>query len=141
MMLLHDTKYFNPRSREGSDVFPCPAHAVFGISIHAPAKGATKCNVNEDWLRTDFNPRSREGSDQLDLLVWLSTSNFNPRSREGSDSRTVLNRIVLVAFQSTLPRRERPWSVVSLLGTYRFQSTLPRRERRQYYTTNFIFFV
>ena len=39
--------------------------AVFAISIHAPAKGATYhwfCNCSST---TDFNPRSREGSDQI----------------------------------------------------------------------------
>ena len=36
---------FNPRSREGSDNASVFLHLVFGISIHAPAKGATS------WIR------------------------------------------------------------------------------------------
>ena len=32
---------FNPRSREGSDVGRCILERLTGISIHAPAKGAT----------------------------------------------------------------------------------------------------
>ena len=34
--------HFNPRSREGSDYIFRLHHAFFAISIHAPAKGATK---------------------------------------------------------------------------------------------------
>ena len=38
-----DYEYFNPRSREGSDDCSSDsAFCVFHISIHAPAKGATK---------------------------------------------------------------------------------------------------
>ncbi len=101
--------YFNPRSREGSDVqelafalsnagisIHAPAKGATGdfvacrrlylvISIHAPAKGATRCRASAGSFRRDFNPRSREGSDQC--------------------SSKPLYRWQL--FQSTLPRRER----------------------------------
>ena len=33
--------YFNPRSREGSDIDIIRAAVIVEISIHAPAKGAT----------------------------------------------------------------------------------------------------
>ena len=123
--------YFNPRSREGSD--ECVAShnssrilfqstlprrerpftitsnpSTSPISIHAPAKGATRafallpgflgfqstlprrerpecygnCNVCKN-----FNPRSREGSDRLRFFIFLNSLDFNPRSREGSDIR------------------------------------------------------
>ena len=78
--------YFNPRSREGSDVMMTSMHAV----------------------KLYFNPRSREGSDVKPLLTYVHTVlfqstlprrerqpsgvsqfiyliHFNPRSREGSD--------------------------------------------------------
>ena len=55
--------YFNPRSREGSDVLSSVAlTAVY-----------------------NFNPRSREGSDCLQNVKTQYLSHFNPRSREGSD--------------------------------------------------------
>ena len=81
---------FNPRSREGSDqdgeievevlgkfqstlprrerrVLPCPLGHLGRISIHAPAKGATKLrNAEQQFFY--FNPRSREGSDS----TWFS---------------------------------------------------------------------
>ena len=58
-------QYFNPRSREGSDVGAGSAAAV----------------------KIDFNPRSREGSDGLGGPGATGSADFNPRSREGSDSK------------------------------------------------------
>ena len=56
-------KDFNPRSREGSDGCKCGTDLSTGISIHAPARGATN-NVRYHRLQIlHFNPRSREGSD------------------------------------------------------------------------------
>ena len=77
--------YFNPRSREGSDAGVagyCPANS---ISIHAPAKGATGTHQKKYWLHRYFNPRSREGSDCSFSSCGYQTFYFNPRSREGSD--------------------------------------------------------
>ena len=79
-------RYFNPRSREGSDAPGCfhkiniyifqstlprrerlcsvCVHCIpFTISIHAPAKGATVTLCVISWPPGNFNPRSREGSD------------------------------------------------------------------------------
>ena len=77
--------YFNPRSREGSDVLVV---RKVGDTNH-------------------FNPRSREGSDQHQQHRGRNRRHFNPRSREGSDA--VVSGAVLhtFLFQSTLPRRER----------------------------------
>ena len=80
--------YFNPRSREGSDDFPLwYARYTSKISIHAPAKGATYTFAYLFFLAIYFNPRSREGSDELVVLLAKGMLNFNPRSREGSDRR------------------------------------------------------
>ena len=79
----------------------------FEISIHAPARGATRGYRQSGKKAYDFNPRSREGSDQENsqdcrnraisihapargatIVVPPSLKNvcnFNPRSREGSD--------------------------------------------------------
>ncbi len=56
------------------------------ISIHAPAKGATRIrNINRG-CSVHFNPRSREGSDRPQYRTIIhSIVYFNPRSREGSD--------------------------------------------------------
>ena len=61
---FHDfPKYFNPRSREGSD---------------------STSSTLLPWL-LNFNPRSREGSDKIRDIICKRIINFNPRSREGSD--------------------------------------------------------
>ena len=99
---------FNPRSREGSDFFAFSVissinifqstlprrerreyHACsvlyVHISIHAPAKGATRTPAALPLTPIHFNPRSREGSDNLSAGNTNYPADFNPRSREGSD--------------------------------------------------------
>ena len=105
---MRHAEHFNPRSREGSDVVsiaqeqtpylfqstlprrerPEKIKSVTfpkGISIHAPAKGATV--------------KARTHCDRWQY--------FNPRSREGSDGHDHLCGHLVTTFQSTLPRRER----------------------------------
>ena len=105
-------RYFNPRSREGSDWKrkstvhtasefqstlprrerrPDPFEDVWEeiISIHAPAKGATKTFWCFIPIFANFNPRSREGSDISEIGGFNYRSDFNPRSREGSDGLTL----------------------------------------------------
>ena len=100
-----------------------------GISIHAPAKGAT-ARTGKDFFRygyfnprsregsdvcrfsslsrqNDFNPRSREGSDRARTNETRTSGHFNPRSREGSDRLIFRLKEIIQEFQSTLPRRER----------------------------------
>ena len=64
------------------------ASVTIGISIHAPARGAT----------SQFHSMG---------LFWM---NFNPRSRKGSDPDDVRVAKILTEFQSTLPQGERPSS-------------------------------
>ncbi len=89
------TGYFNPRSREGSDLDIKGLTIDFGISIHAPAKGATHFARNDDDFNADFNPRSREGSDMLSVIKTYVSLYFNPRSREGSDQTLKCNPFLL----------------------------------------------
>ena len=121
-------KHFNPRSREGSDLDIKGLTIDFGISIHAPAKGATHFARNDDDFNADFNPRSREGSDMLSVIKTYVSLYFNPRSREGSDQTLKCNPFLLPisihapAKGATSLFRPHPDTAV-------FQSTLPRRER------------
>ena len=101
-------KYFNPRSREGSDGSDFSILKTSQcISIHAPVRGATVSKFpqssksyfnprsregsdiwhpfNNKHIFVNFNPRSREGSDNSCKIIDCSTLHFNPRSREGSD--------------------------------------------------------
>ena len=82
---LEHFRYFNPRSREGSDRV---AISSFVYLLY-------------------FNPRSREGSDYVGGFMITLYSDFNPRSREGSDEYPTNFLFHLFQFQSTLPRRER----------------------------------
>ena len=102
--ILHN---FNPRSREGSDKIidkPLPIHP---ISIHAPARGATKtgCTVCGKQIFQSTLPR---GERQCTYQRRMDFGDFNPRSREGSDDIIRLMRRIISTFQSTLPRGERP---------------------------------
>ncbi|AVT81264.1 hypothetical protein RPYSC3_24030 [Rhodopseudomonas palustris] len=83
---------FDPRSRAGSDLAGSDSLAPFGVSIHAPARGAT-----------------------FRRLIASSTMIcFDPRSRAGSDARRTDRPLQAYAFRSTLPRGERPVSAVEL---------------------------
>ena len=62
------TYYFNPRSREGSDMMQLEKVERCRISIRAPARGATGIPDAHDPKHVDFNPRSREGSDIFHIL-------------------------------------------------------------------------
>ena len=101
--------YFNPRSREGSDGmrFSVGCNGM-GISIHAPAKGATF---------TAYYPANN-------ALISIHA----PAKGATSPLHSVLP--VSKLFQSTLPRRERRMSTGGCGMAQKFQSTLPRRERR-----------
>ena len=111
--------YFNPRSREGSDVDQLIyVDQILSISIHAPAKGATACIWRLTGGRLYFNPRSREGSDHLLPPCYQTAGDFNPRSREGSDTRGNAYGTQPQEFQSTLPRRERRFRTGRLGSNY-----------------------
>ena len=126
---LREFPYFNPRSREGSDDVPqidfmvklqfqstlprrerqVNAVDVAGavlISIHAPAKGATK-----RICRCFANTRFQSTLPRRERLFPLRHKNTQMK------------------FQSTLPRRERQKTGGIFIPIFKFQSTLPRRER------------
>ena len=124
-----------------------------GISIHAPAKGATSASILGGDTMQNFNPRSREGSDRMEDDRFPDTveisihapakgATVRPagvcRRRDISihapakgATRPPRRPANLWRFQSTLPRRERHKSVAALQDYAKFQSTLPRRERRR----------
>ena len=68
------------------------------ISIHAPARGATEVFLPYLTNGSDFNPRSRTGSDLHRSSCPVPPPYFNPRSRTGSDEMSDLladNRIAI----------------------------------------------
>ncbi len=76
---------FNPRSRGGSDFGRDADGSGTGISIHAPAGGATSVTPWIPLWPENFNPRSRGGSDSSQPGKLRADDHFNPRSRGGSD--------------------------------------------------------
>ena len=80
-------KNFNPRSREGSDLFAVlTAILPLGFQSTLPRRERRSLSTIPR-KRLNFNPRSREGSDLKGATENLWLSNFNPRSREGSDGQ------------------------------------------------------
>ena len=99
--------HFNPRSREGSDDDVVCAFEDFEISIHAPAKGATRARIQSNAHTKNFNPRSREGSDDK---LYASAGQFEisiHAPAKGATCRDMRYISTARRFQSTLPRRER----------------------------------
>ena len=102
------------------------------VSIHAPAKGATRHSARYISRIFSFNPRSREGSDGYWPYSIATISGFNPRSREGSDfdgfhlkSRVEVSIHAPAKGATLVPRYTKN------LINFAFQSTLPRRERHR----------
>ncbi len=121
------------------------------ISIHAPARGATRINLRGNsrelfqstlprgerlvftifcYMRVRFQSTLPRGERHLPRKIGSSFwRNFNPRSREGSDAGATLIAAANTLFQSTLPRGERLVLMILLFLIILFQSTLPRGER------------
>ena len=145
-------RYFNPRSREGSDYNLGKVHGIREISIHAPARGATKClahmlfqcNISihapargatrisgmETAIPMYFNPRSREGSDAGGAYNSGAYIDFNPRSREGSDGNTAHMNMWVGDFNPRSREGSDGDTERLIVEFLQFQSTLPRGERR-----------
>ena len=78
------------------------------ISIHAPAKGATKPVPKDTTNRLYFNPRSREGSDYPvpEYSECRKIISIHAPAKGATKGNFTFKENEL--FQSTLPRRERP---------------------------------
>ena len=68
-------------------------YMIFGISIHAPARGATMLDAG--FRRSDvvFQSTLPRGERLLCRCYLLTTADFNPRSREGSDVAEILHNL------------------------------------------------
>ena len=120
------------------------------VSIHAPARGATRRN-GSDFATLAVSIHAPARGATADALHTPSIPSFDPRSRTGSDRPSRRSCAPICAFQSTLPhgerqgrRRSRPNHAVSIHAPARgataltaactaarsFRSTLPHGERR-----------
>ncbi len=62
VVVVAATAGFNSRAREGRDVNALGVESFGIVSIHAPARGATRA-MRPDGARYCFNSRAREGRD------------------------------------------------------------------------------
>ena len=76
---------FNPRTREGCDVYIKRAFLFHFISIHAPVKGATQSVDGYQFHCVISIHAPVKGATVLPVADWAALPNFNPRTREGCD--------------------------------------------------------
>ena len=100
------------------------------VSIHAPARGATRTQAAEDVhpVYVSIHAPARGATfmrASSSSCIW----SFNPRAREGRDKSLGKRFLLMVRFQSTRPRGARPTSQSRLSGHDLFQSTRPRGAR------------
>ena len=133
-----------------------------GISIHAPARGATPGSRLSGFCSPHFNPRSRKGSDNTYNnhwhIQWQFQSTLPQGERRGEitgDYRgwsisihapargATVERLQEItedgAFQSTLPQGERHAVSARQALNKEFQSTLPQGERPLFLNNLIIF--
>ncbi|SMP64738.1 hypothetical protein SAMN06296020_1122 [Anoxynatronum buryatiense] len=79
-----------------------------GVSIHAPARGATCLELCSDTLDTVSIHAPARGATLALHQTRCRPVRFNPRSRTGSDKRPSSSSRGYGRFQSTLPHGERP---------------------------------
>ena len=131
---------FNSRTREGCDpkltqlIYDC-----FGVSIHAPGRGATGQDPLQRLHRQGFNSRTREGCDEVFLYLILTKRRFNSRTREGCDF-TLLPLLSLISLVSIHAPGRGATGRYSKLSDDRvkFQFTHPGGVRRAVVTTSLI---
>ena len=82
--------------------------SCFGVSIHAPAWGATAGSFYYFHAFPCFNPRTRMGCDSRVSLLYRGIRCFNPRTRMGCDKFRLVKEEQPLTFQSTHPHGVRP---------------------------------
>ena len=120
---------FNPRARTGRDRGRRRIEARRGVSIHAPARGATPMTYLPSGSIVSFNPRARTGRDLATATSMARVCRFNPRARTGRDRLILSTSVVASLFQSTRPHGARLAQSVATPAESRFQSTRPHGAR------------
>ena len=93
---IHRFLYFNPRSREGSDVDTGNSLYRLGISIHAPAKGATKnggsCSA-ESYISIHAPAKGATAIFHKIINLYCETSTNTTRINSLNINKKYINRI------------------------------------------------
>ena len=124
----HYLQNFNPRTREGCDDSQLNVYENHIISIHAPAKGATKLF----WKIFPKNKISIHAPAKGATVLSNGIDNISKISIHApakGATKLVFMMLFYIQFQSTHPRRVRPWSIPNKYPRRGFQSTHPRRVR------------
>ena len=88
LALPSSTRYFNPRSHEGSDPVDSDGKFVYRDFNPRSHEGSDVSAWALPSSTHYFNPRSHEGSDVIPFAYRTLSKDFNPRSHEGSDVST-----------------------------------------------------
>jgi len=146
------TWFQSTRPRGARRAGGCPEYLLGGVSIHAPARGATRCYTGGQYRgRVSIHAPARGATCQKDRFPTTSSVSihapargateclkiakfiqfsFNPRARAGRDFTSVRDAQRLFPFQSTRPRGARLSRNSEYLPMRMFQSTRPRGARR-----------
>ena len=101
-----------------------------GVSIHAPAWGATAARPRKAPCRLVSIHAPAWGATGRGHGGGCRDGGFNPRTRVGCDRRKNPGSACSHRFQSTHPRGVRRWGSTSPASHFWFQSTHPRGVRR-----------
>ena len=96
-------KSFNPRPRAGGDSAAISEMACLEVSIHAPAREATRHPHARCGCESGFNPRPPRGGRPSPRVVIAGVTGFNPRPPRGGRQRGAGAGVHLLLFQSTPP--------------------------------------
>ncbi len=99
------------------------------VSIHAPARGATRCAASRWHPLGRFNPRARTGRDVLASTLRPHPLLFQSTRPHGARPKDALTASRTRGFQSTRPHGARQCVLLALSGCSRFQSTRPHGAR------------
>ena len=103
------------------------------VSIHAPARGATRlCDTILSATKC-FNPRARAGRDPRQPMLSASPRGFNPRARAGRDNMANGFRNSPESFNPRARAGRDAMETGCGLSYHLFQSTRPRGARRRIY--------
>ena len=105
---FQNSRYFNPRSHEGSDAPTSDKAAMKIISIHAPTRGATSLAISKG-LFLIFQSTLPRGERQCAERVESTSVRISIHAPTRGATKDVHTDAEIQRFQSTLPRGERRW--------------------------------
>ena len=138
---------FNPRTHSGCDLQQQAGNGSYGVSIHAPTRGATQLAKVEDTAEGSFNPRTHSGCDmQMDIVIHRPIVSIHAPTRGATYARRygynfrgvsihaptrgatlsyirLLTQVVVSIHAPT--RGATDQSIIERLCRYKFQSTHP----------------